>query len=119
MIRRSDVFTHAERKFGVKPKYPFQKYPRYAILRHGDGADKWFALVMDVPRGRLGLDGEGSVDVLDIKASPQTVEALKSAPGFRPAYHMNKTHWLSVILDGTVPAKEVLRLLDESYALTA
>ena len=35
-----------------------------------------------------------------------------------PAYHMNKRHWVSVILDGTVPDSEIERLIMESYDLT-
>jgi predicted DNA-binding protein (MmcQ/YjbR family) len=35
-----------------------------------------------------------------------------------PAYHLNKEHWTSVILDGTVPDKDIKRLIGESYDLT-
>lgn len=33
-------------------------------------------------------------------------------------YHMNKTHWNSIILDGTVPAQDIRRMIGESYDLT-
>ena len=36
-----------------------------------------------------------------------------------PAYHMNKQHWISVILDGTMAEEDVLRLIADSHALTA
>ena len=35
-----------------------------------------------------------------------------------PAYHMNKTHWNSIILDGSVPDKDIKRMIGESYDLT-
>ena len=35
-----------------------------------------------------------------------------------PAYHLNKTHWNSVILDGTIPDKDIERMIGESYDLT-
>jgi predicted DNA-binding protein (MmcQ/YjbR family) len=38
--------------------------------------------------------------------------------GFLPAYHMNKEHWLTVLLDNTVPEKEIYELIDDSYELT-
>lgn len=117
MIERSAIFDYAEKKFDVKPDYPFEKYPHYAVLRHLD-EEKWFGLVMDVSKDKLGLDGEGKVDILDVKCHPQKVDDLKSKPGFRPAYHMNKEHWLTVVLDGSVSQKEVFALLDESYDLT-
>jgi predicted DNA-binding protein (MmcQ/YjbR family) len=117
MINRSEIFDHAEKKFNASPDYPFEKYPQYAVLRRADNG-KWFGLIMNVSRDKLGLRGDGEVDVLDIKCHPATVGGLRSAPGFLPAYHMNKEHWLSVVLDGSVSKKEVLALLDESHHLT-
>ncbi|GLK79063.1 MmcQ/YjbR family DNA-binding protein [Methylopila turkensis] len=117
MITRSEIFDYAEKKFDAKPDYPFEKFPHYAVLRHSDD-DRWFGLVMDVAKDKLGLDGEGTVEVIDIKCHPQKVDDLKSKPGFRPAYHMNKEHWLTVVLDGSVSKDELFALLDESYELT-
>ena len=39
--------------------------------------------------------------------------------GIYPAYHMNKTHWISIALDDRVPRVLVQDLLDQSYASTA
>ncbi|MBA8840903.1 MmcQ/YjbR family DNA-binding protein [Ochrobactrum sp. RH2CCR150] len=117
MTSRSEIFEYAEKKYNTKPDYPFAKFPHYAVLRHGSD-DRWYGLVMDVPKEKLGLDGEGSIDVIDIKCHPEKVHDFKARPGFLPAYHMNKEHWLTVLLNGTVSKKEVLELIDESYALT-
>lgn len=117
MITRSEIFDHAEKTFGAKPDYPFKKYPHYAVLRHSDD-QKWFGLIMNVPREKLGLEGDGEVDVIDIKCHPAKVDDLKRTPGFRPAYHMNKEHWLTAVLDGSVSRKDVFALLEDSYELT-
>lgn len=117
MIKRSEIFGYADKKYNVKPDYPFEKYRHYAVLRHSDG-DKWFGLVMNVSRDMLGLKGEGEVDVLDIKCHPAKVDDFKTRPGFRPAYHMNKEHWLTAVLDGSVSEGEIFTLLDDSYDLT-
>ncbi|MGO4317934.1 MmcQ/YjbR family DNA-binding protein [Agrobacterium sp. MCAB5] len=117
MIGRSEIFDYAKRKFDAKPDYPFEKFPRYAILRHTDD-NRWFGLIMNVPQEKLALKGEGDVDVIDIKCHPGKIDDLKTKPGFRPAYHMNKEHWLTVVLDGSVSREDVFALLDESYDLT-
>ena len=117
MITRSEIFDYVEKTFGAKPDYPFKKYPRYAVLRHSDD-QKWFGLIMNVPREKLGLEGDGEVDVIDIKCHPAKVDDLKRMPGFRPAYHMNKEHWLTAVLDGSVARKDVVALLEDSYELT-
>ncbi|MDG4877202.1 MmcQ/YjbR family DNA-binding protein [Mesorhizobium sp. WSM4935] len=90
---------------------------RYAVLRHSDD-QKWFGLIMNVPRDKLGLKGEGEVDVIDIKCHPAKVDDLKRTPGFKPAYHMNKEHWLTAVLDGSISRADVFALLDDSYELT-
>ncbi len=43
----------------------------------------------------------------------------KVFPAVVPAYHMNKTHWLSIILDGSMEEKEIIALLSDSFCLTA
>ena len=83
MIKRSEIFAYAEKQYNAKPDCPFENYRRYAVLRHSDD-DKWFGLVMNVSRGKLGLKSEGEVDVLDIKCHPAKVDDLKTRPGFRP-----------------------------------
>lgn len=44
---------------------------------------------------------------------------LRQSPGFLPGYHMNKTNWLSILLDGTVSDEQILDLLDLSFQMTA
>ena len=59
------IFDYARLNYGVEPDYPFPTAPDYPVLRHPD-TRKWFALIMDVPRYRLGLSGEERVDILNI-----------------------------------------------------
>ena len=47
---------------------------------------------------RLGLTGEEVLDVMDIKCSSMMIGSLLSKKGFLPAYHMNKNHWISIVL---------------------
>lgn len=71
-------------------------------------ADKMFALVA------------WQADPLTISLKADPVDAVilrKQYPAVRPGYHMNKKHWNTVTLDGTVPDDEVLRMMDDSYTL--
>lgn len=112
-----ELFDYALNTYGVEPDYPFPTAPEYPVLRH-TGTRKWFALIMDVPRSRLGLEGEGKTDILNIKCDPLLSGSLRLQPGYLPAYHMNHDSWLTVLLDGTVPTEDILPLLDMSYELT-
>ena len=73
---------------------------------------------MDLPRQKLGIRGDEIIDVLNIKCDPILIGGLRNEKGFFPAYHMNKTYWITVALDGTVEDDKVKWLLDLSYDLT-
>ena len=67
MPTRGAILTYVRKKFGTEPEYPWARYPHYAVLRHQQGR-KWYALIMDVPPDRLGLDGDGPVEIINLKS---------------------------------------------------
>lgn len=116
---REFVFDYMKKKYGVSPEYPWRKYDTNAVFRHSDN-HKWFALVMEVGRDKLGLSAGGDVDVINLKIDdPFFKDVLLKEDGILPAYHMNKFHWISVLLDGTVAWEKVYELIDMSFAATA
>lgn len=116
---REELFAYIGKKYAARPEYLWMRYPRYAVFRHADNG-KWFGIVMDVSRGRLGLSGEGPVDILNVKlADPLLVDLLIKQPGYLRGYHISRGNWVSVLLDGSVPFDDVKKLLAESYKNTA
>ena len=116
-MNRELVFDYVKKKYKVLPEYKWAQDPRFAVLQHGDNK-KWFALVMDIPKEKIGLDGEELIDILNVKCEPDMVGVLRMTRGILPAYHMNKTHWVSILLDGSVAQETVCSLIDGSYELT-
>ncbi|UXN04877.1 MmcQ/YjbR family DNA-binding protein [Bartonella sp. HY406] len=114
---RAQVFAYVQKKYQTIEEYPWQKYPEYAVLRHKDNS-KWYGIILNVPREKIGLEGAGDIDVLDVKCDPALIEHLSHAPGFIPAYHMNKDHWIGILLDGTLSAEDVSNHIDKSFELT-
>jgi predicted DNA-binding protein (MmcQ/YjbR family) len=56
--------------------------------------------------------------LLNLKCSPDhAIELRDIFPEVIPAYHMNKRHWNSIVLDGNLPIGEIQRQIDHSYAL--
>lgn len=117
MNLRKDIIAYVEGKYKVTPDYPFAKYTQYAVLRHSDN-QKWFGVIMDIPPKLIDIVGDSKIDILVIKVEPEIVEILKIQKGFKPAYHMNKKHWLTIMLDGQVDKKTIFDLLDDSFRLT-
>lgn len=115
---REEIFAYIKKKYKTTPEYPWGESDG-AVLRHSDNR-KWFALVMRVGRGKLGLAGDGSVDVVNLKIDDMVFkDVLMQNKGILPAYHMNKEHWITVLLDGTVEEDQVCNLIDLSFAATA
>lgn len=115
-MTRQDVFDYVKKKYSTEPDYPWMD--DNAVLRHADN-HKWYGLVMAVGKDKLGLSGEGSVDVINVKCDPMLAGSLRQQDGFHPAYHMNKDKWLTARLDGSAPDDEIKNLIDLSYELTA
>ncbi len=113
---RKRLFAYAKDAYGTDPDFPWEDDPDNAVLRH-ERSHKWYALFFPVPREKFGLSG-GVVDVLNVKCDPLEAGSLAQKDGVYPAYHMNKKHWISILLDGSVPEEEVRLFLDESYGLT-
>ena len=111
------VTEYIRETYSVEPDYPFKSLPDCPVFRH-ISTRKWFALIMEVPRSRLGLRGDEPVSILDIKCPPMLAGSLRMQEGILPAYHMNKDSWITVVLDGSVPGETVFRLIDMSFELT-
>ena len=115
-MTKEDLFQYALETYGTEPEFPFAPEDTAAVLRQAVNR-KWYAIVMSVSRKRLGLSGEGEMDVLNVKCDPLLIGSLLLSEGFRPAYHMNKKHWVTILPD-RVPKEDICGLLDMSYDLT-
>ena len=94
----------------------------YLLSQPGAVEERPFA--PDIPVYKVGgkmfalLSPDASPPRLTLKLDPLLGQQLRSAyPAVQPGYHMNKEHWNTIALDGSVPEKELLSWIDESYAL--
>jgi predicted DNA-binding protein (MmcQ/YjbR family) len=57
---------------------------------------------------------------VSVKCEPELAVALRNSyPAIRPGYHLNKRHWNTVTLDGSLPDRIVRDLVEDSYDLIA
>ena len=116
-MNREELEAYILNQYSAQPDYPWADTPRAAVFRHA-GNRKWFALLMEVPRDKLGLEGTEKLDIVNFKCDPVMIASLRGETGIFPAYHMNKASWITVALDGSVPVETIELLLDVSYELT-
>ena len=141
------IARKVRKAFGDDVEYTFPKNPDIGVFRDAP-TQKWYGIVMAVSKARLErLSAEkfakdrgeklrpekkakGStpqdndahpadeVEVLNVKLDPVKIPLLEKADGFHPCYHMNRKHWITVVLDGSVSDDYIMELLEESHALS-
>jgi predicted DNA-binding protein (MmcQ/YjbR family) len=90
-------------KRGAVEEYPFG--PETPVCKVGG---KMFALIFF----------DGDLLCLNLKSDPDHARVLREFyPAVLPGYHMNKRHWNTVLVDGSIPEDELQSMIDDSYAL--
>ena len=118
MIERQRVIDMALELPGATADQPFPEDFDSTVLRHGAGG-KWFGIVMKAPRAKVGLEGAGMAEILNLKCDPMLSYGLRQDyADILPAWHMNKQLWITVRLEGDVPEELVQTLMRMSYDLT-
>ena len=102
----NELKKHIEETYGVEGDHPFPMDDVSCVYRHPVGR-KWFAITMNVPYRTLGIDADGAADIVNVKCDPLALGSFRENPGFLPAYHMNKQHWVTVLLDGSAQREQV------------
>ena len=114
-MTRQQLLAYINDRYSVQEEYPWND--ENCICRHRSSR-KWFAVVMRVAYGKLGLPREGTADGVNFKCDPLLTGSYRLQPGVLPGYHMNKEHWLTVLLDGTAEDDLIKELLEISFDLT-
>ncbi len=105
---RQHIIDHCLTYPDAEEAYPFDDF-NWTIMRHLSNG-KMFAAV---------YKHTGNHIWINLKADPEWAKIwCGTYDSVVPAFHMNKKHWISVILDGGMDDEDILRLIDDSYHLT-
>lgn len=115
-MTKQQLFEYCLNTYGTSPDYPFDEDFETAVLRHGENR-KWYEIVMKVSRRKFGFDSDEVIDGVNLKLPTEMFGSFGVADGVYPAYHMNKLHWISVLLPDT-PDDVVRFLVNVSFEAT-
>lgn len=113
---RSRLLSYVKERYGTEQENLRVIYKDYCTLRE-HGTKKWYGLFMRIPWTSLHVERKGMTEVLNVKADPEEIQRLIDHDRYFPAYHMDKVHWISILLDKETDMDAAKRMLDESYAL--
>jgi predicted DNA-binding protein (MmcQ/YjbR family) len=101
-VKAQAARTYCAKLPGALHEYPFGPGVRVYKVR-----GKIFALVPDAPPSSISL-----------KCDPVLARILRANhPAITPGYHLNKAHWNTVVLDGSVPTSLLREMIAGSYDL--
>ena len=113
---KQTFLNHCLNTYNTTADYPFDEDFETAVLRHSNNR-KWYAIVMRVPRRKFGFNSDDVIDVVNLKLPLEMFGSFGAADGVYPAYHMNKLHWISVLLPDA--ADDLIEfLVNASYEAT-
>ena len=115
-MKKQEFLEYCLNTYGTSPDYPFDEDFETAVLRHEDNR-KWYAIVMRVSRCKFGFESDEVIDVVNLKLPTEMFGSFGAADGVYPAYHMNKLHWISVLLPDA-PDDIVQFLVNVSFEAT-
>ena len=115
-MTKQTFLDHCLTTYNTAPDYPFDEDFETAVFRHANNR-KWYAIVMRVSRRKFGADSDEVIDVVNLKLPLEMFGSFGAADGVYPAYHMNKLHWISVLLPDA--ADDLIEfLVNASYEAT-
>ncbi|MBE6562758.1 MAG: MmcQ/YjbR family DNA-binding protein [Ruminococcaceae bacterium] len=114
---KDEISKYITETYGAAAEHPFSDDNETTVFRHTDNK-KWFAIMMKIPKNKLGIYSDEKIHVMNLKCEFVLASSLFSEEGIFPAYHMNKKHWISVCLDGSVDIERIKWLIAVSFDLT-
>ena len=112
------VIQYVQETYSDELEFLWKRFPNNAIFRRKD-SNKWYAALLVLSKKKLGFDSDEIIDILDLRIETEALEAIVDGKKYFPGYHMNKKHWYTICLDGSVQIDEIFRHIDESYKLSA
>lgn len=110
------VVEYVKEKYNRELEFLWDDTPDTAIWRRADNK-KWFGIIQTIPVKKLGVESDEIVEILNLKGTPERIASIVDGKRFYPAWHMNKKHWYTVILNGSVDLEEIVEGIDTSYLL--
>ena len=113
----SEIIDYCNNKYGKNHVNPFKKH--LDILAFVNEKNKWYALFLDVDYSKLNKhpDITTKVKILNVKYPTDNILEIIDNKNIFPAYHMNKKHWISIVLDKNIKLETIKELIDISYSL--
>lgn len=115
-LQSEQIERYVKEKYDCDFEYLWEKTPDNAVFRRQDNK-KWIGAVLTVAENKIYGNLQKKIEILDFRAKPEDIEEIVDGKKYFSGYHMNKKHWVTVCLNGSVDIEEIFYRIDESYLL--
>ena len=111
-----EIINYIKNKYGDELEFLWEKSPKNAIIRK-KSTNKWYVVLLTISKRKISLNSDEIIEIINLHNNPEEIEKLIDYKKYYPAYHMNKKHWCTICLDGTVELEKIYKKIDISYEL--
>jgi len=115
-MTREQLEAYIQENYNSDPEHPWAPESDHTVFRHTNNR-KWFAVVMEISKSKLGIKEDGMICIVNLKCDPMMLGSFLCEEGIFPAWHMSKNHWLSAAAEND--DERLKFLINESFNLTA
>ena len=114
-----EIISYVEDNYAGELEFLWERSPKNAIFRN-KGNRKWYAVLLVITGDKIGLPTNDEIEILDIMFDRHQARSFAaSSKNIYPGYHMNKDNWITIVLDYSLPSKDIFPLIDKSFAIAA
>ncbi len=111
------IKEYVSKKYNSELEFMWKGVSDNAVLRNSIN-NKWYGVFIFVNATKLGLDKNEIVEIINLMVDPQNIDNVVNGVNIFKGFHMNKLHWISVLLDGGVSDNKLFELIDNSFELS-
>ncbi|MCM1052953.1 MAG: MmcQ/YjbR family DNA-binding protein [Ruminococcus sp.] len=112
-----DLIKHIKEKYHDDLEYLWEKFPNNAIWRNKKN-NKWYGILMVLNESKLGLNSNQLIDILVLRYPKEKIDNIIDNKKIFKGYHMNKNHWITLKLDGSIDINDIYCFIANSYEIS-
>ena len=112
-----ELIKYVNKKYGDNLEFLWDNFPTDAIWRNKEN-NKWYGLLLVINLNKLGLNVNKEEEIIVLRYNKDKIKTIIDNKKIFKGYHMNKSNWITIILNESINIKDIYKFLDNSYLIS-